>query len=380
MFLFGIFCGMLGRFEIGSMDLYTGIADIDPHALLYIFLPVLIFESAFSLDVHVFKKVVWHCVLLAGPGLCLSSFLLGSLAKLAFGYGWNWSEALLFGCILSAELGVDKQIGSLIEGESLLNDGSAIVFYTILAEAARNGGAVAAPAQLLLTFCRISFGGPVVGAVAGACTTAFLNTALLGVSGVLALVILGLYLSHHRFCISPEVEHLMHEFWEIVVYLANTVIFSLAGVVIVKKAIGTHIEGRDLGILVLVYIACLFVRTAVVGVALPILDALHLPYRLDWRNALLASWGGLRGAVGLALALSIGGDNEISFSRVGGRIIFHCSGIVLLTLMVNGVFTPAVVRALGLSKVSFNRKRLMATAFQKLVYEQENTCASLVTH
>ena len=81
---------------------YTGIATMDPHLMLFVFLPTLIFESAFVMDVHTFRKTIGQSMLLAGPGLILCSFLTCLLAKYIFTYNWSWVAALMFGAIMSA--------------------------------------------------------------------------------------------------------------------------------------------------------------------------------------------------------------------------------------------------------------------------------------
>ena len=81
---------------------YTTLAKIDPHLMLYIFLPILIFESAFAMDVHTFKKTVGQSLILAGPGMVLSAVLTAIMARYIFQYNWSWVVSLLFGTILSA--------------------------------------------------------------------------------------------------------------------------------------------------------------------------------------------------------------------------------------------------------------------------------------
>ncbi|KAL1199251.1 Sodium/hydrogen exchanger 7 [Cardamine amara subsp. amara] len=109
--------------------------DIDPELLLAVFLPALLFESSFSMEVHQIKRCLGQMVLLAGPGVIISTFCLGSLVKLTFPYEWDWKTSLLLGGLLSAtdpvavvallkELGASKKLSTVIEGGSLMNDGS----------------------------------------------------------------------------------------------------------------------------------------------------------------------------------------------------------------------------------------------------------------
>lgn len=99
----GLVVGVAPRWDVLSFLLdYLTIAHIDPHLLLAIFLPTLIFESAFVMDVHTFKKTLAQASILAGPGLILSTVLLSLMSVYIFSYNWPWVIALLFGTILSA--------------------------------------------------------------------------------------------------------------------------------------------------------------------------------------------------------------------------------------------------------------------------------------
>ena len=116
-------------------------AGINPHLLLYVFIPVLIFESAYNCNWYVFKKAFLNIVLLAGPGVLIGAAMIAFTLKLILGYDeLTWPMVLMMGSILSAtdpvavvallkELGASVSLNTLIEGESLLNDGVAMVFY-----------------------------------------------------------------------------------------------------------------------------------------------------------------------------------------------------------------------------------------------------------
>ena len=99
----GLIIGALSEIEVMSfLQEYTKLASIDPHLMLFIFLPTLIFESAFVMDVHTFRKTIGQAVVLAGPGLLLCSFLTSLMARFIFPYNWSWVTSLMFGTILSA--------------------------------------------------------------------------------------------------------------------------------------------------------------------------------------------------------------------------------------------------------------------------------------
>ncbi|MFQ5335743.1 MAG: cation:proton antiporter, partial [Flavobacteriales bacterium] len=160
--LFGLALGILGRmgmlhtWHLGTFQLDVSLLDqslewaahINPHLLLFIFLPILIFEAAFAMDVHIFKKTVANATILAVPGIIISLLITGALVYGIDYYdigldGWaNWGVALMFGAVISAtdpvavvallkDLGASKKLGTLIEGESMLNDGTAIVLFMV---------------------------------------------------------------------------------------------------------------------------------------------------------------------------------------------------------------------------------------------------------
>eukprot|EP01062_Namystynia_karyoxenos_P068644 TRINITY_DN6352_c0_g1_i1.p1 TRINITY_DN6352_c0_g1~~TRINITY_DN6352_c0_g1_i1.p1 ORF type:complete len:1565 (+),score=487.12 TRINITY_DN6352_c0_g1_i1:71-4696(+) len=448
LFLVGMAYGAASLWDKFSLDKYVQIAEIDPHLIFFIFLPALIFESAFAMDIPTFKKVVWQCIIMAGPGLMACSFITGCVAKYVFTkYKWNWYACLLFGTILSAtdpvavvallkELGASPVISTMIEGESLFNDGTAIVFFSVLAGALKkescppvNGTCILdfsvaktvplpngsvyfdwpvgdpyclctevectmekTAIGIFLEFCRVAFGGALVGLLVGAITVASLNRVfndalievtltlvaayvtffvaegMLHVSGVLGVVACGCLMSYYNTCISPDVEHTLHHFWEAATYLANTLIFLLAGLIVSLKAFGA-VNGTDFLYLIIIYVTINVARTATLILFMPVLRCFR--YKLDLGNAALVAWGGLRGAVGLALALNIQGDEEVAIETVRTKFIFHVSGIVLLTLCVNGVTTSHLVRYFKLNDIPIRRRRMMSKRWGGLRAERE---------
>ena len=130
-------------FELNLKSWY----DMTPQVILYCFVPILVFESAFMTDTHIFSRQKWQILTLAGPGVLVASILTGGFVKAVFtDYGWDWPTVLMFGAMMSAtdpvavvallkELGVSERLGTLIEGESLLNDGTAIVVFDVFKHA-----------------------------------------------------------------------------------------------------------------------------------------------------------------------------------------------------------------------------------------------------
>ena len=374
--------GSLGN----SLDIWV---RIGPHTMLSCFLPALVFESAFSLEWHTFRRCASQVLWLAGPGVLMGTFLMGALLKVTLPYEWGWGASLMLGSILSAtdpvavvallkEVGASKRLGHIIEGESLVNDGTAIVVFSLLNEIAK--GVTKTPLEIFLFFLWVPFGAVLVGvgiaagchawlglgAVAGdhivqisvtlfACYLCFLVAEFEAeASGVLAVVVLGVSIgAFGRGFFTGETEHSLHHFWEMLTFVANTVLFILTGVIIAKTTTESTVEGTlspsDLGWGLLVYFEVLFARSVIVGMLYPILR--RCGYGLTPADAAVCVWGGLRGAVGLALALVVSeGDSAYADQKVGPMTLL-CTGIVVvLTLAVNGTTTGTLLQMLGLTR------------------------------
>ncbi|ACF14274.1 cyclic nucleotide-binding protein [Chloroherpeton thalassium ATCC 35110] len=391
--------GVLGQFGTAINMAST----IDPHFILFVFLPTLIFEAAFGMDVHVFKRSITNVILLAVPGLLLSTAILGGISML-FPYNWNWSVALMFGALLSAtdpvavvallkELGASKKLATLIEGESLLNDGTAIVVFMVFLSAVTAVGGDSGFMSVLANFSWVAFGGTILGliiagltiwwlrhvfndalveitlTVAAAYLTFYVSESFLHVSGVLALVALGLLLAGiGRTRISPEVEAFLHNFWEMTAYFANTLIFILVGVVIAEQAqAGSVHDWLLLGVL---YLGIHVARAIVIGALYPMMR--HSGYGLPKNEAIVLWWGGLRGAVGLALGLLVS-QNALIPEEIRGQILFHTAGIVVLTLLINGTTTGTLIKMLGMQKVTAAKALLLDNAIKVLREDTEQT-------
>lgn len=240
---------------------------ISPEVILFVFLPTLIFESAFNLEARRLQHNLLPVLTLAIPGLLLSTAIIGAIVAVLTGI--PLVAALLLGAILSAtdpvavialfkQLGAPKRLTVLVEGESLFNDATALVVAGILVEAAMGGASAAAAFHGVLEFLVVFFGGALVGLVlAGAFgfvlgkvgRDPFIEVSLttilayasfliaehvLHVSGVMATVVAGLLMGGWgRTKISPYVAGYLPHFWEFLAYVANALIFLLVGLSVV---------------------------------------------------------------------------------------------------------------------------------------------------
>lgn len=207
------------------------LAQVDPHLILLLFLPTLIFESAFAMETHLFSRMVSQIAILAVPGLILTTILTAALAHYFFPWQWSWTVCFLFGALISAtdpvavvsllkEVSSRKRLETLIEGESLLNDGTAIVLFTLFYSLLSLGGEPSFDALAISgSFLSVVLFGLIIGLAVGAIVLLwigrlfnqptieitltisaayiayFIAENIFHVSGVVAVVALGLLLS-----------------------------------------------------------------------------------------------------------------------------------------------------------------------------------------
>ncbi len=340
--------------------------------LVFVFLPVLVFAAALGLSTRAFLNNIGPILVLAVLALVVSAALVG--VSLYFLLGIPLAAALLFGTLISAtdpvavvaifrKLGVPRRLLTLVEGESLLNDGLAIVLFNVLLLAAL-GGEISLLGGVL-NFFSVFLGGATIGGVLGFAVSMVLpwldrfgavtlSLALayggfvladevLGLSGVMATVAAGLVLgglAPSR--ASSAVRKLWEQLWDSLDYIANAVLFLLIGLSIDPELILEN--------LVAIALAIVVVCVARAAAVLPLMSVLERFTRIPpvgWRNEAVLIWGGLRGGVALALALSLPESlpQRETFVAMTG-------GVVLATLLLNATTISSLVHRLGLDRPS----------------------------
>lgn len=364
----------VGGFLVGWLGASFGVesplhGELFEQVVVFVFLPLLVMEAALGLSTRDFVANLGPILVLAIVALAGSAALVGLVLRL--GLGIPLAAALLFGALISATdpvavvavfraLGVPRRLLTLVEGESLLNDGVAIVLFTILVAAAL--GSEVSVASGIIDFAQVFGGGVVIGAALGFAaafalpwldrlSAAALSLAVayggfvladdvLGFSGVMATVTAGLVLgglAPSR--ASAEVRATWHELWEALGHVANALLFLLIGL-----AIDPTLVANNLGAILLAITAVLVARAVAV---IPLVSALErvagIP-RVGWRNQAVLVWGGLRGGVALALALAL--PEELPQREL---FVAMTGGVVLATLLLNASTISVLVRRLGLN-------------------------------
>src|SRR5918994_1955415 len=340
--------------------------------LVNLFLPVLIFEAALGLSTREFMRNLLAITALATVAVVISAALVGIGLNLILGV--PIVAALLFGALISAtdpvavvavfrELGVPKRLLTLVEGESLLNDGVAIVLYEILLVGAL-GGALSV-ADGALDFVVVFLGGIMIGSVVGTAavmllpvlprlSAAALSVAvaygsfvlaegIVGVSGVMATVAAGVAIGGLVESRAQQaVRDLLHELWDALGFIANALLFLFIGLALNLDLIRENLDFIGVGVA-----AVLVSRPLAVIPVVGLLERLFHISKVGHRNSAVVIWGGLRGGVALALALAL----PLEFDQ-RDLFIAMTGGVVLATLLVNATTISLVVHYLGLDTPS----------------------------
>ena len=382
--------------------------DITSEVVFFIFLPALIFESALNISVRHLLDDIGSILLLAVIGLLISTATVGASV-------WAISDTalitcLLLGAIVSAtdpvaviaifkNLGAPMRLTILVEGESLFNDATAIVLFTILVALLMGNGDESSLLGAAGNFMVVFFGGILVGLVLGWVVSSIIgqlhNMPLieitltvclayfsflfaehyLHVSGVMAVVSAGLVTrSYGRTMVSPATWHALFETWEQLGFWANSLIFFLVGLLVPQVLLDfTGVDFITLGVLIL---AAFGARAVTLYGVLPILNWVGLGQKISLSFRTVMLWGGLRGAVSLALALVILETPGIP-PEVQKFIAVLVTGFVLFTLFVNATTMPIVLKMFGLDKLPSRdvaiRNRILELSLSRIREELEQT-------
>lgn len=373
-----VVAGFLASEAMVYAGIDTGLrAGIFHNLIFYVFLPVLVFESAFNIDARLLLNNLLVILVLAIPLMLLSAVLSAVMIYAGIGHpaGFPWIAALLTGALLSAtdpvaimalfrKLGVPDRLAVLMEGESLFNDAAAIVIFGAVLGMAMNPSSEVSITATSLHFARVFIGGMASGlltglvfrwlmlhyhedihrgliSIIGAYVSFIIAEAGLHVSGVMAVLVTGLMVGHAmRRDSRVQPESFVPRLWEFTAYVANALVFLLMGVTV---TLGMF-EERWLAMLIGIA-SVLIARAIGIFAFLPLLSRLTPvePVPRSWQ--LVMYWGGLRGAVTLALALAL--PVSLDYWWTIQSIAF---GVVLFTLFVQAPTSPALIRHYSLNR------------------------------
>ena len=358
----------------GSEPLVAGDIDTGLHwqqftyLILHVFVPVLVFESAFNMKARVLIENLLPVLFLAIPLMLIAAGITASALYFGIDHsrGFPWIAALLCGVILSAtdpvavvslfkQLGAPDRLTALLEGESLFNDTTAIVVFTLLIASATSGETVSfSDASIALAYTLL--GGVAVGTTCGmlgallyrffdssklravicavsAYVAFYLAEHLLQVSGIVAVLLAGLLLGeHHRRQSQRDV--FPPELWELAAYCSNALLFLLAGATITWQMFQSHWAAMAIGV-----VASIIARAAIIYGLLPASTKVLPGQSLPGGFRAVMMWRGLRGAVAIALALSL--PTKMPGWYTVQSIVY---GVVLFTLVVQAPLMPRLIK------------------------------------
>jgi CPA1 family monovalent cation:H+ antiporter len=346
----------------------VAVPQLQPGLVLFVFLPPLLFDASFRFDTRQLRATFRPILLLALPGTLVTAVVVGGLtaAVLQLPLG----VALLFGSIVAAtdpvavvavfqRLGVSGRLSAIAEGESLINDGVAVTLYTAFLGFAL--GANPSVAEAISIFLREVVGGVAIGLALGFAASRLgslvddhliemtLSTALaygsylianaVDTSGPLAVVAAGLLHGSYgrRFGMTESTVRLLDDLWEYLGFAANSLVFLGVGLTVDIASF----EGQ-LGPVLVAIVAVLVARVLVVGAYGALARDRHDSLARPEQTVLI--WGGLRGALSMALVLALPSptpNREL--------LTLMTFGVVLFTLVVEGLTLPWVVRRAGLA-------------------------------
>ena len=370
---------VLGGLVLGFLPGMPAV-ELPPELVLVAFLPPLLYWAGFFASPRDLRADA-RAISMSAVGLVLATAAAVAVTAHAMVDGMTWPAAFALGAIVSPtdplaasaigrRLGVPRRLLTLLEGESLVNDATALVAYRIAVAAAVGGSFVAWQAGLrfvvgtaggvavgllvgwLVAELRRRLDEPVVEIVVSVFTgyAAYLPAELLGVSGVLAAVTAGLYVGWRAPELASAATRLLgFSFWEVLVYLANAVLFILVGLQL--RPILEELDGTAMAVLVgqgaLVSAVVVAVRLGW-GFSVPYLVRLvdrrpsQVMRRVGAKQRLMIGWSGMRGAVSLAAALALPLDFPMR-----NLILFLTFSVIFATLVVQGLTLPTLIRRLN---------------------------------
>ena len=356
--------------------------------IMFALLPSLIFSAAINIDSKLLFKNLNPTFLLAGPGLIVSTFITSFI--MYYFTPLDLPGSLLFGALISATdpvavislfeiVGAPKRLRMLVDGESLFNDATAIVMFTLVQKVVLAGTAFSiftlgvAASDFMLIF----FGGFFVGALTGyimaqillfikddpmvetalsaivAYTAFIFAEKVLKVSGVMACLGAGMVISHYsssRF--TAKTKAYLKNFWQFVSFIANSYIFILLGFTEKFYLFSTQIT--DFSILKCIIwgiIAIQLSRAIIVFGICPLIGLRDKNKKINWKYQVLMFWGGLRGAVPLALVFSL--PENLPHRLL---IIQITLGVVIFTLLVQGGTISKMLSVFKLDRASLFKR------------------------
>ncbi|MCH6551245.1 MAG: Na+/H+ antiporter [Planctomycetes bacterium] len=373
---------VLAGLVVAVLQLAPPGVEITEELVLVLFLPPLLFQAGLHMDLGLLQRKALPVATLAIPGVVVSTAAVGFamvflLPEGVAPGGQVWLAALLLGAMLAptdpiSVLAVFKQarvparLKTLVEGESLFNDGTGVVLFLILRGAmfGAAGGASLSVAGGVLEFVQVVGLGIVVGLGLGliafwlllrlddhvlenAITVvlvwgSFIVAERIGASGVIAVVIAGLIIGNYgrRLAMSERTRETIQTFWESIDFIVNSMVFLLIGIELQYVAQTTQLLEANVVLAVAATFLAILAARGLMVYPIAYLFGRHWPS--GWKHVVF--WSGLKGAIPLALVLGL------PESPLRNFLLPVAFGVVLVSLLLQGLTIPLLMRRTGVGE------------------------------
>jgi monovalent cation:H+ antiporter, CPA1 family len=355
--------------------------ELTEEVIFLVLLPPLLFEGAMNTS---FQKLRENSGLIGTMALLgtLGVILITSAAIQAI-TGWSWEFALLLGAMVSPtdpvsvlaifkEQGVEKKLSTIVEGESLFNDGLVVVLYFLLLRGIDQGWSEVSVPESILIFIRMVGLGALVGLSLGSLVNwilqridermvevlfsfllaygSYLIAERLESSGVIAVVFAGLMVGNSglRNSMNATTQMSMGLTWEVVSFVANSIAFLALGFAVDPVLVAQNVE-----LVIMVWLASVAARALMTYSIGGIDQSVRESYPRSWLHVI--HWGGLKGAVPIALALGI--SRSANMQETAPTMQAVVAGVVMLSMLVQGTTIQLLLNKLGITKRLEGRRR-----------------------
>ena len=366
---------VLTGLALGILNLFTP-PHLTKELLFSVFLPGLLFEAAFHIEFREFWRNRLAIASLAVPGVAaavaLTTVILTPVVNtLHLEQDFTWQYALVFGALIAAtdpiavvavfrSLGAPRRLSVLLDGESLLNDGTAIVFFTLSLSLVT--GASVTTGQLATDFLKIVGFGGLIGAAVGLAVSqvikqiddamieitlttiaaygSFVTAEHFHYSGVIAVVVAGVLCGNYgaRIGMTPSTRVAVETFWEYVAFALNSIVFLLIGLEVHLDALFSSWKA-----ILVAYLVVTAGRGLVIFAVSGLLRRTR--ERIPWPWSVVLTWGGLRGGLPMVLVLSLAKDFPHR-----DLLVTMTFGVVMISILVHGMTVSPLLRWLGIVK------------------------------
>src|SRR6266850_3099027 len=338
------------------------------NVILLAFVPGLVFEAALTLDLAELRRRMLPVSLLATVGVAMTVLLIGAVTHLLLGF--TWASGFLLGAILAAtdpiavvtllrRLKAPGGLAAILEGESLFNDGTGVAVFSAVLATILSGGSSFGDGTI--RFLELMAGGTAIGLAVGFVGLTLLRFAedapleilatlviaygsylaadVVHASGIVAVVVAGIVVARYGAQLGRLHGPQLLGFWSLLAFVLNAVLFILVG-----AALPAWRLVPVLGFVVVVFVIMLVTRAVPIYGLLGASALRPPPIPWSWRH--LTFWAGLRGALSVALALSVA-----DLPGVDSRVSVIAYGVVLLSLLIQGGLVTPVTRLLRIERV-----------------------------